>query len=251
MSEKRAKRASVRQRPAGSGRREGMGDGDGEEDGGSEKDKGGSGFAFGQPAEGKQSGKEIPKGFTANLKNGTTPLSYRDKLLSLGCAGFLVNHTEDDDIVQGWKTYFNSMNEKDVNGTIEESDEEDNCATSRLEGRSGVLNFTAEEYTTWCLPWMNSLIIKVMGARFPTYIIRDRINRMWRPKDPLKLIPLSNDYCIVSFSNKEDRDYAFQKGPWMIEDHYLIVQRWRLNFNPWKADLQCRIALGSATGCTF
>ncbi|KAI9118524.1 hypothetical protein K1719_010856 [Acacia pycnantha] len=89
---------------------------------------------------------------------------------------------------------------------------------------------------------MNSLIIKVLGASFPTYIIHDQINRIWRPKDPLKLIPLSNDYFIVSFSNKQDHDYAFQEGPWMIEDHYLIVQRWRPNFNPWKADLQRNIA---------
>ncbi|KAI9109079.1 hypothetical protein K1719_019702 [Acacia pycnantha] len=65
---------------------------------------------------------------------------------------------------------------------------------------------------------------------------------MWRPKDPLKIIPLNNGYYIVSFSNKEDKEYAFQEGPWMIEDHYLIVQRWRPNFNPWKADLQCNIA---------
>ncbi|KAI9075696.1 hypothetical protein K1719_042312 [Acacia pycnantha] len=65
---------------------------------------------------------------------------------------------------------------------------------------------------------------------------------MWRPKDALKLIPLSNGYYVVSFSNKEDREYAFQEGLWMIEDHYLIVQRWRPNFNPWKADLQCVIA---------
>ncbi|KAI9113625.1 hypothetical protein K1719_015552 [Acacia pycnantha] len=64
---------------------------------------------------------------------------------------------------------------------------------------------------------------------------------MWRPKDPLKLTPISNGYYIVSFSNKEDREYAFQGRPWMIEDHYLIVQRWRPNFNPWKADLQCNI----------
>ncbi|KAI9082694.1 hypothetical protein K1719_035268 [Acacia pycnantha] len=112
----------------------------------------------------------------------------------------------------------------------------------QLEGGPGVLSFTAEKYSTWCLPWMNSLIIKVMGASFPTYIIRDRVNRMWRPKDPLKLIPLSNGYYIVSFSTKEDRDYAFQEGPWMIEDHYLIVQRWRPNFNPWKADLQRNVA---------
>ncbi|KAI9110195.1 hypothetical protein K1719_018637 [Acacia pycnantha] len=64
---------------------------------------------------------------------------------------------------------------------------------------------------------------------------------MWRPKDPLKIIPVNSGYYIVSFSNKEDREYAFQEGPWMIEDHYLILQRWRPSFNPWKADLQCNI----------
>ncbi|KAI9076290.1 hypothetical protein K1719_041715 [Acacia pycnantha] len=85
--------------------------------------------------------------------------------------------------------------------------------SKRTEGKPGKLAFTAEEYSACCLPWMNSLIIKVLGASFPTYVIRD-----------------------------QDREYAFQEGPWMIEDHYLIVQRWRPNFNPWKADLQCIIA---------
>ncbi|KAI9082462.1 hypothetical protein K1719_035605 [Acacia pycnantha] len=134
------------------------------------------------------------------------------------------------------------MNGKEPLRDLEESDEETNPMEARLEGKPGRLSFSAEEYTNWCLPWMNSLIIKVMGASFPTYVIRDRINRMWRPKETLKLIPLSNGYFVVSFSNKEDRKYAFQEGPWMIEDHYLIVQRWRPNFNPWKADFQCVIA---------
>ncbi|KAI9079606.1 hypothetical protein K1719_038433 [Acacia pycnantha] len=133
------------------------------------------------------------------------------------------------------------MNEKDSVSALVETEDDDNQKERRQEGRAAVLNFTAEEYAAWCLPWVNSLIIKVLGASFPTYIIRDRINRMWRPKDPLKLIPISNGYYIVSFSNKEDRDYAYQEGPWMIEDHYLIVQRWRPNVNPWKADIQCRI----------
>ncbi|KAI9107368.1 hypothetical protein K1719_021405 [Acacia pycnantha] len=156
---------------------------------------------------------------------------------------FLVKHSEEDDIVQGWKDYFHKMNEKETqSASVEVTEEEDSPMTRRMEGKPGKLSFTAEEYTTWCLPWMNTLIIKVLGASFPTYVIRDRINRMWHPKDPLKLIPLSNGYYIVSFSNKEDREYAFQEGPWMIEDHYLIVQRWRPNFNPWKADFQCIIA---------
>ncbi|KAI9095389.1 hypothetical protein K1719_026423 [Acacia pycnantha] len=134
------------------------------------------------------------------------------------------------------------MNEKEGRGSLEESDEENDQEMRRLEGKPGVLKFTADEYSAWCLPWKNALIIKVLGENFPSYIIRDRINRMWHPWDPLKLIPLSNCYFIVSFSNKEDREYAFQEGPWMIEDHYLIVQRWHPNFNPWKADLQCNIA---------
>ncbi|KAI9096828.1 hypothetical protein K1719_025811 [Acacia pycnantha] len=176
------------------------------------------------------------------LKHDATQVSYQDKLLSPRYAGFLVQHSVDDDIVQGWKSYFHQMNEKEGRGSLAESDEEDDQETRRLEGKPGVLKFTADEYSAWCLPWKNALIIKVLGANFPTYIICDRINRIWHPWDPLKLIPLTNGYFIVSFSNKEDREYAFQEGPWMIEDHYLIVQRWRPNFNPWKANLQCNIA---------
>ncbi|KAI9117428.1 hypothetical protein K1719_011594 [Acacia pycnantha] len=134
------------------------------------------------------------------------------------------------------------MNEKELQEDLEVSDEEESMMPGRLEGKPGKLKFTADEYTAWCLPWKNSLIIKVLGASFPIFVIRDRINRMWRPQDALKLIPLSNGYYIVSFSNKEDKEYAFQEGPWMIDDHYLIVQRWRPNFNPGKADLKCIIA---------
>ncbi|KAI9085041.1 hypothetical protein K1719_033033 [Acacia pycnantha] len=128
-----------------------------------------------------------------------------------------------------------------VRGSRDEEEE------SRLDGSHSKLSFYAEEYTAWCLPWMNSLIIKVMGAKFPTYVIRGRINRMWRPKDPLKLIPISNGYYVVSFSNKEDKEYAFQEGPWMIE---IIIDSAAMapNFNPGKADLRCTIALH---GCDY
>ncbi|KAI9081294.1 hypothetical protein K1719_036715 [Acacia pycnantha] len=66
---------------------------------------------------------------------------------------------------------------------------------------------------------------------------------MWKPKQPLKVVPLSNYYYIVSFSSREDRDYAFYEGPWMLDDHYLLVQRWRPNFNTRKADCPRKIAL--------
>ncbi|KAI9125222.1 hypothetical protein K1719_003838 [Acacia pycnantha] len=196
MSEKRE---SERRRRTVIGSREGSKEGDG--DGGGDKAKGGAGFAFGQMVEKNKVSEDVSQGHKANLKSGSSSLSYRDKLLSPGCAGFLMKHSEEDDIMKGWKDYFHRMNEKDVGGVSEGTEEDDDKTEGRLEGRTGVLKFTAEEYTTWCLPWRNSLTIKVLGASFPTYLIRDRINH-----------------------------------------HYLIVQRWQPNFNPWKVDLQCHIA---------
>ncbi|KAI9103645.1 hypothetical protein K1719_023268 [Acacia pycnantha] len=183
----------------------------GEGDGGKTSTLGGNGkgFSFGRVAESKTSGVGVKKGSSLSQQGGSSSLSYRDKLLSPGCGGFLVNHSEEDDIVKGWRDYFHKMNGKEPYRDLEESDEENNPMEAMLEGKPGRLSFSAEEYTTWCLPWMNSLIIKVMGASFPTYVIRDRINRMWHPKETLKLVPLSNGYFIVSFFNKEDREYAF------------------------------------------
>ncbi|KAI9126719.1 hypothetical protein K1719_002315 [Acacia pycnantha] len=69
------------------------------------------------------------------------------------------------------------------------------------------------------------------------------MERMWAAKGPLRVTPLSNGYFLVSFSSTEDRDHALQEGPWMIADHYVLVQRWRPNFNPWKVDHQKRVAV--------
>ncbi|KAI9107574.1 hypothetical protein K1719_021611 [Acacia pycnantha] len=240
-------RERSRERGGGKDGKECLGGADDDGDGGRRNGKGsasvgGKEFAFGHNQESKGSGSASLHGTSPSARPGAPKLSYRDKLLSPGCAGFLVQHSETDDIVKGWKSYFRQMNAKEDHEEPDESEEVEDTMAERGEGKPGMLKFTADEYAAWCLPWTNSLIIKVLGAHFPLYVIRDRINRMWRPKNPLKLIPLSNGYYIVSFSNKEDKEYAFQEGPWMIEDHYLIVQRWRPNFNPWNADLQCNIA---------
>ena len=57
----------------------------------------------------------------------------------------------------------------------------------------------------------------------------------------MKVMPLSNDFYIVSFTDRRDTDYAFQEGPWMIDDHYLLVQKWHPNLNPQNTDTQRKI----------
>ncbi|KAI9107594.1 hypothetical protein K1719_021631 [Acacia pycnantha] len=131
------------------------------------------------------------------------------------------------------------MNSEQGNGDSMDKVDGDDVTESKYP----VLSMTEQQYTVWCRPWMNSLIIKVLGLSVPKHVLFDRVRRMWKPQQPLKVIPLSNEYYVVSFSSKEDRDYAYHEGPWMIDDHYLIVQRWRPNFNPWKADCQRRIAV--------
>ncbi|KAI9116613.1 hypothetical protein K1719_012271 [Acacia pycnantha] len=162
----RESRVKIRKRTAESGGKEGSGGGDGVRVGGGDTGQdslingdgvrgklgdGESCFAFGQTAE-------------ASEKHETK-------------AVFLVKHSEEEDIVQGWKDYFHRMNEQDVQCDSVEPNDEEHQTSRRVEGKPGALKFTAEEYSAWCLPWMNSLIIK----------------------------------------------------------------RWRPNFNPWKADLQCNI----------
>lgn len=46
------------------------------------------------------------------------------------------------------------------------------------------------------------------------------------------VIDLENDYYIVQFSKEEDYMFALQEGPCIILDHYLVVQRWRSEFDP-------------------
>ena len=91
--------ASERGRKQGGGL-EGSGGGDGEADGKKTSEQcglaeGGQSFAFGQVPE-KQ---KASVGASPRDKSSAPKLSYRDKLLSPGCAGFLVKHSEDDDIV--------------------------------------------------------------------------------------------------------------------------------------------------------
>ncbi|KAK4259271.1 hypothetical protein QN277_005619 [Acacia crassicarpa] len=113
-------------------------------------------------------------------------------------------------------------------------------------GRTGKLpklQVSVEEYDAWCKPYRNSLIVKLLGKSVNVGFMRFRMERMWASKGPLRITPLNNGYFLVSFSSMQDREYALQEGPWMIADHYLLVQRWRPNFNPWKADQQKRVAM--------
>lgn len=226
----------------GGARGEGRGGND-DEDGGGGQNKTEAAkpqvFSFGYSS-GESSKKKVRQDGEAQVKVKRNPISisYKEKLLAVSGAGYLMQHDEEEDIVNGWKAFFAKGNEGTEGGNDVCCNEEDEEVLEKYPK----LNVTQDQYSAWCKPWMNSLIFKVLGKSVPKHVLIDRVRRMWKPQQPMKVLPLSNDFFIASFSNREDRDYAFQEGPWMIDDHYLLVQKWRPNFNPARADNQRKIA---------
>lgn len=49
------------------------------------------------------------------------------------------------------------------------------------------------------------------------------------------MMDMGNDFFMVKFDMEEDRWKVMTEGPWMIFDHYLIVQTWTREFISSKA----------------
>ncbi|KAJ8762475.1 hypothetical protein K2173_007914 [Erythroxylum novogranatense] len=95
--------------------------------------------------------------------------------------------------------------------------------------------FSDAELETLCQNWRSAIIIKVMGRTVGYVTLRRCLLQIWNPKGELELIDLPNDYFIVKFSNKEDRDFTMFEGPWMVQGHCLLVQEWTPAFHPLEA----------------
>lgn len=43
---------------------------------------------------------------------------------------------------------------------------------------------------------------------------------------------LAQEYFLFKFSNMQDHEHVLYDGAWIIFDHYLVVRKWRPNFDP-------------------
>lgn len=127
------------------------------------------------------------------------PLSFKEACMGLsqglGEDMSIPDYASDDDVI------------------IQEEEEED-CPTIAL---------TKEEKARLRNPWRLTLIIKVMGRKVSFAYLLRRIKSMWRPKAPMEMVAIDNDYFLVRFQYVEDYKFTKYEGPWMVLDHYLIV----------------------------
>jgi len=57
------------------------------------------------------------------------------------------------------------------------------------------------------------------------YDVEAKLNNIWARKGSIKIIDVSKNYFWVLFTLDEDYNYALMKGPWIIFNHYILVQR--------------------------
>ncbi|XP_028775904.1 uncharacterized protein LOC114732736 [Neltuma alba] len=70
-----------------------------------------------------------------------------------------------------------------------------------------------------------------MGRATSLQMMKDRV--IWMLKyDNFELVDLPNNYFVFRTTNRELNKRLLYDGPWIIQGHYLAVQRWSPNFNP-------------------
>ncbi|KAG8373460.1 hypothetical protein BUALT_Bualt11G0026600 [Buddleja alternifolia] len=65
---------------------------------------------------------------------------------------------------------------------------------------------------------------------------------LWQVKYELDPVDLGNDFYMVRFYSKAEYKKVLTGGPWIIMGHYLMVQKWRPDFQPRTAHISSMVA---------
>lgn len=98
------------------------------------------------------------------------------------------------------------------------------------EGGIPIIHVSDDELKDWSKPWRLTLVVNVMGKKLNYRVLENKINRDWAIKGHVKIIDMPRGFYAVLFDSAEDYQHALYKGPWMVANHYLLVQRWHQNF---------------------
>ncbi|CAN1149282.1 hypothetical protein LINPERHAP2_LOCUS16931, partial [Linum perenne] len=81
-----------------------------------------------------------------------------------------------------------------------------------------------------CQPWSNTVVIRLLGKSIGYSYLCNCLRSMWKPLGNMHMIDVDMDCFLVRFGADKDYLKALTGGPWMILDHYLIVQQWNPSF---------------------
>lgn len=90
-----------------------------------------------------------------------------------------------------------------------------------------------------CSPWKDSLVIKLLGKSISYNMMKEKLNKVWKPAGGFDILDVDNGFYMVKFDMAADREKALSDGPWMLYDHYLAVSRWTPEFVSPEAKVDC------------
>ncbi|XP_061359053.1 uncharacterized protein LOC133303193 [Gastrolobium bilobum] len=127
---------------------------------------------------------------------------------------------------------------EDSGGTRKcEEEEADRVEGLGLSGEEDPLcpryTFSAEEHKQDCEKWKKALITKMLGKRIEFKFLLARLQRIWNLVSSYEAIDLDNGFLLLRFQDDGDYRHVLEEGPWIVNDHYVVVQRWRPLFDPY------------------
>lgn len=90
-----------------------------------------------------------------------------------------------------------------------------------------------------CELWRDALVIKLLGKIVGYKVMRDCLQKVWKPQGGFDILDVDNGYFMVKFDLQSDKEQVTSMGgPWMIFDHYLCVFNRTLEFASPNAKIQ-------------
>lgn len=83
--------------------------------------------------------------------------------------------------------------------------------------------------------WKGCLIIKLLGRSIGFKALMDKIHKLWNLEGRITPMDVGLGFYIIRFESKTDYHKVYTGGPWIIQDHYLTVQKWYSDFRADKA----------------
>lgn len=110
----------------------------------------------------------------------------------------------------------------------------------------GIIHLTKEDKRRLYLPWSASLVVKFFGKRLLYAYLRNKLQDLWNPSEPLTLIDLGNDYHIVKFRAEENKNKILHEGPWFVAGNFVLVRHARICVQvPVHFPLRSEVRIGS------
>ncbi|XP_028802579.1 uncharacterized protein LOC114757662 [Neltuma alba] len=135
-----------------------------------------------------------------------------------------------------WKSFKEAVT-KEI--TMEE-EEEDWWSNDRRKERISVsmtvngpnMIILPQEKERLALRWQNTLIVKLLGRMINPDYFENKLKQLWAKQGDIDSIDVGSGFFAVKFSNASDYELALTGGLWLLFDHYIAVQPWKLDFDP-------------------